>query len=178
MKFKLPIIICIILLLILQSGCTQTLRTQFPEPNFPQKSATIVGLSRIQTQSVGIQTQSVLPEPPARRSKIYYFLGTFISSFFGKIPLLLSMCTTRSVRVGRGFDSPVHCRSAGLSVEFEKVSSEFVARTVSRAQFSQKSATILGPSQVQTQSVLLEPPARRSKIYYFFGDFCFAFPLY
>ena len=64
-----------------------------------------------------IQTQSVLPKPPARRSKFYYFFGkikirfshTFLGKFlFSPVRVLLSNCST----VGQGFDSPlVHCRS-------------------------------------------------------------------
>ena len=50
-----------------------------------QNSSTILGFSRIQTQSVRIQTQSVLPEPPARGSKIYYFFGNFHSEFPKKV---------------------------------------------------------------------------------------------
>jgi hypothetical protein len=57
------------------------------------------------------------------------------------------------------------------------------ARAVSRAQISPKSATILGLSRrhlqsvrIQIESVFPEPPARRSKIHCFFGNFRFAFP--
>jgi hypothetical protein len=45
-----------------------------PEANFPKNPATFLGKCA-NTNSVRIQTQSVLPEPRARRSKFYYFFG-------------------------------------------------------------------------------------------------------
>ena len=50
-----------------------------------------------------IQIQSVLLEPPARRSKIYDFFGNFPKkwSFFRKIILFPSQCTIRQTQYGR-----------------------------------------------------------------------------
>ena len=88
-----------------------------------------------------IQIKSVLPEPPVRRSKIYYLFGKFNFDFPKKVMLFWENFSSpqsvshyanavRSVRVGRGFDSPlVYCRSVGLSVEFQYVFPEFGARS-------------------------------------------------
>ena len=88
-----------------------------------------------------IQIKSVLPEPPALGGrKCTFFLGKLIFDLPQKVMFFWENFSSsqlvshyanavRSVRVGRGFDSPlVHCRSVGLSVEFEHVSPEFGAR--------------------------------------------------
>ena len=89
-----------------------------------------------------IQIKPVLPEPPARRWKMYIFfwkikksdvfLGNF---FFFPISVPLRKCST--VGQGRsGVRFPlVHCRSVGLSVEFGHVFPEFGARARSSPEF-------------------------------------------
>ena len=69
-----------------------------------------------------------------------------------------------------------YCRSVGLLVVFDAVSSECGARTeFPEPNFFQKSATILEFSRIQTHSAL--PPAWRSNIYCFFLEFSHVFPL-
>ena len=76
-----------------------------------------------------MQTKSVLLEPPARRSKFYFYFGKIIFDFpKGKNSFLPSQCPTKQMQYGRsgsvGGSIPPWSSVARYAVVFEHVSSE------------------------------------------------------
>ena len=141
-----------------------------------QKFVTILELSpRAQLPKSLLQFWDFHPEPNFPKFLLHFWdfsqiqtLGTFVLHF-RYFEFTACVCRSFEFTIGSIW---VHCRSVGLSVVFDTVSSECCARGGgSRTQFFQKSATILGLSGIQTQFAL--PPAQRRANLLLFWEFLF-----
>ena len=140
----------------------------------------------------------MLPEPPARMSKFYYYFGKIIfdvpqknDTFLGENSLLPSQCPTKQLQYGRSgpVGGSIPPWSSVARYVFQLCLSMYLLNlarargvrhnfgTLTRAQFSQKSATILGLSPradfSQKSATILGLFTNTN-----FGNFRFAFPLF